>query len=37
MGGDADEIRFGLVEAFEVAVGPVKGAVGLAQLGIELN
>ena len=37
MGGNADEVRFGLVEAFEVAVGFVEGAVGLSQLGVELD
>ncbi len=35
--GDADEIRLGLVEAFEVAVGFVEGAVGLAQFRVELD
>ena len=35
--GNADEIGLGLVEALEVAVGFVEGAVGLSQFGVELD
>ena len=37
MGGNADEIGLGLVEAFKIAVGFVEGPIGLPQFGVELD